>query len=770
MAYSTRKWRRSGGRLGLLSAVLVAFGLAMLQATPASAETGSVRYSYEKVEIGPRVQWALVPHPEEALRGEVDVGTVEKAFDLLRSDKETSYGETSIEVTREGDKLTAKVQIDPDYAKYQVIIKSEVVYTLTELGVDEVRFPGFAEGPVTRADIPMSAYTATVPLWRSLPPGEFRRARVRLPTGKLVSTAEVYRRWRQGDAELKRQLFTYLEADGAYTVTSVLDRLAKLEVDYAEEVLPLLERDERTIRSAALDALKNQLDRTRVRDALVEFVRNESDAKLARRAAEMLGSVDDETYRVHRWFYLLDNGSEKEKKRAAVELKKFKGIEGVVDRLDRALRSEKAAVAKAAEQSLVALQALDELKAALKADGVSSSLKSTIADALTKQSSDAAKIAGYRYLAANAEGRRALTALDALAAIQSAEARRALESFLTAGQRRLRRRAVDLVEQRGEMASLPALAKAATSVDDRRVMEQAILAILSGESVSTILSKTESSNPVIQRVAYRALGEKAREGETSEKVLKALREAAKSSDPAIRGAAARGLGRFANEKALAVLRTLADDSSPEVRRGVARALSNYEPGTLTDRLVEYLGDDSPKVVAGALFALAQRGEKKKWARIKSLVSADDPLVRKRAIEAVSELVSRTDKQKVRQAISLLSGRITSENDPSVLRTALHELGTFSNERAVNGIAIMLNAKKKNLRLAALDALGDTGHASAVDLVRDVLSQSDPEVRRAAIEALGDIGNAAAKTVLQQQLKKAKNDELKRLIQTTLDEL
>jgi len=757
------------------AALLSAAGFLVVLAGPVSAFAGStsVRYSYEQVEVGDRVQWVVVPRPEEKLRGEPTTDKIRTAFEVLRDEKNTSYGDTTLEI--DGGSVEAaevRVHIDPDHSKYKLIIMAETVYTLTELGVDDIRFPGYAEGNVTRADIPFAAYTPTLPLWRALPPGELVDARVRMPDGEMLALGELERRWRRGDGQLREALYSYLDADQTYTVVSVMERLPELDVSYTDKVVPLLEHESLSVRKTALEVLQNKRNRQEVLEAVVALMQNGSSDDLTRNAATFLGKADSEKYSVYEQFFFLQHGDEKERMEAAEALASYEGDPRVVEKLATALREhgDHPEVASRAARSLLELDAYAPLSDALQDDGVPADVRLEIARGLTEESDASAKVDGHRYLGQHAEGREPLVAIRALGDVGTAKARNAVESFLTSEDRRKRLAAAETVQGIGSTESLPALADAVREEKSAKRMEDVGVAILESKSVQDVVEFVRASDAVVQRAAYRALGTKAREGAGGDAVEKALQRGAESSDPDIRGAAVRGLGQLANDEALATLKELADDSAAVVRRDVAYALGNYSPGTMSDKLLSYLEDDSPEVVAAALAAIVQRGEAKKWERIKELADANAAVVRKNALVALASLVSKDDDAAVKEVISLISGTITSDNDASVLRTGVEQLGTFQRERAVNSIAIKLNAKDKEMQLAAIRALGNTGHETAVDLLTDKLNASNPEIRRATVVALGTLGKATARPALENRIENEENQQIRALIEKTLQDL
>ncbi|WP_168210950.1 HEAT repeat domain-containing protein [Persicimonas caeni] len=732
------------------------------------AEGGTVRYSYERVDLPTGEHYVLVPVDEyKELKGKLSKSTLFDAFNLLKDDKKATYGHSSIRITgRFPGNPKVSVKIDSSKKGYASIIMAETVYTLTELGVKEVEFPGYYEGAMTRADVPFSAYSLTLPMWRALPLSDTSHAQIRLPDGELISASEFARRWKKGDDKLQKALFTYLGDGLPFTVNQVLSLLPKLDVEYVGEVTPLLTHDSVSVRKKALSVLEKHRNDDKVLTAVEKMMESDKSDKLARAAAEFLGKAKSDKFNVLEALYLLDKGSEKEAVDAAAKLGKRKGDERVVDALYTHLSDKRAPVSQASADALEALDADAKQLEALENKKIGDELRLSIARTLAEDKDDKSKIVGLTYIAENTTARSAELALRKLGKVDSDEARKAVEEFLSAETRRKRLTAADVLAEGGKVESLPALTKAVAKGENAHEIEEYAYKLLVAQPLDSVLEKTDSRDKVIKRLAYQALGERAVKQGKGRKVFDKLVQGADSRDAAIRGASAQAIGAFANDKALEVLEKLADDKSAAVRAGVAHGLANYKGGEMFDTLAGYLDDKSPEVVAAAIDAMAQRREATKWNEIKKLTEAKDPRVRANALRALSQLVSREDKTGVRNVISMLSGSVSDDNR-AVQLTAIRQLATFKDGKATTGIAIQLNAADPNLRVAAIEALGKTGHESATELVLSVLEDPNPDIRRAAIVALGELDDKSAESNLEALLDKEEDPDLKKLIQKTL---
>ncbi|MFP4599124.1 MAG: HEAT repeat domain-containing protein, partial [Persicimonas sp.] len=754
---------------------LAALGLAALMivvAWPAfaAAQGGTVRYSYEKIEVGADEQWGLVPRAARAeLGGKLTKSKIFDAFKLLKDEKSGTYGNSSIRI---GGKLpnAAKVtvKIDPKMARQGrgLIIMAETVYTMSELGVAEVEFPGHFDGAMKREDVPFYAFTLTLPMWRALDVGTVTHARVRLPDGELIAASQFEKRWKQKDPALQEALFSYLDDSQVYTVRSVLKLLPDLKIDYAQRVTPLLKHSSSSVRTQALSVLEAHRNDEVVLEAVLAMMNSDDKDELARSAAEFLGKAKSDKYNIHRDLYVLENGSVEESTKAVQALAKRKSDKRAVDAVYSHLSEERAEVTEASAEAIDEMGATDKQIAALENEKIDDGLRLTIARTLADSDDTESKHIGLTYVTSNTTGRSAELAIRRLGEIASDEARKTIESFLKASERRKQLSAADVLVERGEAASLDALASAVETSENSRQLEQASYELMVAQPLDQILERTEAGDPVIKRIAYRALGERAVKDGAGAQVFDKLADGAKSGDPAVRGASARAIGVFGDDKALDTLKALADDKNAAVRAGVAYGLGYFDGGQMFDTLAGYLDDPEPEVVAAALAAMEQRKEATKWKEIKALTEADDPHVRANALRAMAQLVSRQDKKGVREVISLLSGSV-SDNSRIVQLTAIQQLATFEDDTAATGIAIQLNAEDLSLRVAAIEALGKNGHSSATELVVSVLEDPDPDIRRAAIMAIGELDDAAAEPELEALLEKEEDVDLKKLIERTL---
>lgn len=763
------------GALRRSSLTLLVTGLLTILPLFAHAQGGSVRYSYEKVEVAGTAQWVLVPRAELdlALKGKAATkGNAIEAFTLLKKKKKTSYGNAKIQIGSGSwpSKAKISVTIDPKYATYAPIVMAEVVYTLTEMGLPGVDFPGYSQGALGREDIRFPVYTLTMPMWQALPPDDISVAQVTMADGTTLHISELYSRWKKKDKSLYKEIYAFLGSGNVSTTIFVLRKLPTLKIPYVDQTLPLLAHSSASVRREALVTLESKRNEGKVSKAVAKQLTAEKDEPTALAMAAFLGGSKDKAYAVLEPLWLLENATdEKASVKAASALVAFKSDSRVLPALYAQLSGKRKLVASA---SMDAIASADDDASQIKAlsdSKIPTVLRNKIAASLSSDKDEKARVEGYAYLARNGSEREATRAIEKLAAEKSASSRERAEGFLSdkAGWRRAA--AAVALGARKDSASIPAFSKAIKSYGDDRELERAGYTIMLAQPLKSIQEQTKSKNSVTQRLAYLAMGERAKKEGAGKSVFETLKAGTQSKDAMVRGASARALGAFADKKSADVLGTLRKDKSDDVRRDVAVALGEFKGGELIEVLLGYMEDSSPQVVAASIDSLGLRAEGSAWDSIRSEVNSKHPEVRASALRGLARLVNRSDRVAVTEVISVLSGAVNDKN-VMIRKRALEQLGTFKDENAVLAISSQLGGDDLGVRVAALRALGTTQHPSATELIVDQLDDPEFEIRYAATEAIADHGDKSARKGLEAQSKKEADAELKSLMNKTLKKL
>lgn len=761
---------RKGAGQWVLAGVAIAMVWGGFMAA-ANAEGGGVLYSYEQVRVAGQAERVLIPVAEGSLRGEVNQQLLEQAFERLRRAKRPTYGNSYAEVSGQvPGSGRVEVHIHADVAQFAPIIMAEAVYTLTEFGIDKVYFPGHTEEGLTRADIPFSAYTLTIPLWKVVPPGKVTAAQVRMPDNSLVPIATINGQWQSDRDALVDGVYSYLESEQDHTVRSVVRILEDLGDLRVASITPLLTHDAGRVREATLELLEGYENDEAVLAAVVGALQEERSDTLARKMADFLGKSNNPVMSVEKPFFLIERGTDEEAAEATKSLAEFSDEPRVVEQLSTSLRDERKDIATAAASALDELGVHPARTTALDDDKVDGEVREKLAEDLaSSQNGEEIRLVGLKYLATNRSGGYANQAIAAIGELSIEEARREVESFLNADSRSQRLAAVSVVRERNDVASVEALVAAAERQEESREMRQAAYAIMVSQPLAIIRAQTEASSAAVQQVAFQAIGERAAKDGTGSDVMSTVEAGTGHRSAAIRGAAARALGEIGGDQALEILTTMTQDSSAVVRRDVALALGGFSDDANGETLEGYLDDSDPQVIAAAIDAMEQRGDQRASERIRQMVRHDDPNVRSSALRAVTSFIDQSDETTVRQHMGLLSGAVNDESQ-LVQLAALEQLGRFEMGMAVTNIALQVGAEDTAMRVAAIRALGDTGHQSARRLVESALGDRDPEVRREAIESLTRLDGAGARSDLEQRMEREDDPEVVEFLRTKLEQI
>ena len=761
--------RRARRPAALLAALLVT-GAAQL----ASAEAGNVRYSYEKVEIGPQSGWVLVPHPEASIatgkRGPTK-STLLSAFDALKRAKGSSYGKASVRVSGGATPASAQIEVaidrSPNFAKFAPIVIAEVTYTMTELGAPGVSFPGFADGLVTRADVPFPAYSLSVPMWQALPPADVAPAQVTLADGSSLDARTFYERWKKRDAALTRSLLAYLESGNPTTAVLVLRRLGDLKgIDAAASILAMLDAPSALVRREAVAALKGARDDAAVSKAVAARLAKESDPETGAQMAAFFDGAKSAEYAVLAPMYTLANDKDAARAAAAAgQLARYKSDARVAPALLARLGDARRPVAEAAAASLTAIGADGARTEALADASIPAGVRLDVARGMAQGENDAAAVAGLVYLGQSAPGPEADAAIASLGAKKGDAAREGAERFLVDANPARRRAAAAALGARRDPGAVAALAAALEKNPLDRELETAALSIYAAQPIGAIADAASTGPAAARRLAYVALGRKASGGGDA-KTKAAIGAGLKDESASIRGAAARALAASGQAGAGAQLKPLVEDRDAGVRADVALAIGALKGGELGAELGSMLKDRSSVVQAAAVEAMAARGEAGEWKTIENYTKASDEKLRAAALAALAALVDRNDAQTTQQVVSTL-GVALRDKSAGVRRRAIAALGTFPSQGAVLSLASVLSDADADIRAAALRALGQTGVKSASDTVAARLSDPDPGVRVAAAEAIAALNDPKAKKKLRQSLAGESDPTVKRLMQKAL---
>jgi HEAT repeat protein len=120
-------------------------------------------------------------------------------------------------------------------------------------------------------------------------------------------------------------------------------------------------------------------------------------------------------------------------------------------------------------------------------------------------------------------------------------------------------------------------------------------------------------------------------------------------------------------------------------------------------------------------------------------SAESPLVRRRALEAISPISDNAVRQVIQQAYE--------GQDPHLRRSAIYAMGHNMDPAWLSIIVKEIANGDAPMRYEAVSACGELGEEAAIPHILPLLRDDDLELRLAAIRSLGSIGGSVAKKAL-----------------------
>jgi HEAT repeat protein len=221
-------------------------------------------------------------------------------------------------------------------------------------------------------------------------------------------------------------------------------------------------------------------------------------------------------------------------------------------------------------------------------------------------------------------------------------------------------------------------------------------------------------------------------------VRDSLRPALHDHDPVVVAAAARSLGPYVEASDADTLVQCALSADPEVARSAARALEalvDHEREAV-QRALAKVQIENPQAAALAS-VLALLGGPESLDRLRSLMTADDPSVRRAALQALGRIGGARAAATV--ALALV------DEDSEVQVAAAHVLGKLRDEHGgvpgANDLLLAVRSEHAQVRTAVARALGHTGLTVAIEPLSELLGDEDSGVAIAAVEALGTLSGA-----------------------------
>ena len=232
--------------------------------------------------------------------------------------------------------------------------------------------------------------------------------------------------------------------------------------------------------------------------------------------------------------------------------------------------------------------------------------------------------------------------------------------------------------------------------------------------------------------------------ETPEVIKAGLAQSASDPDPAVRQAAARGLGETRNRDAVPLLaKMLATDGDETVRLTALGALETIGDGSAVPSYVRALKDESELVRRSAAEALTGvRDRASQEALVEALGKDPSFKVRQSAAEALvdvsgdgatGDLRGRDEEADTESA---LIRALKDDESYQVRATAAEVLGRYKDGKAVDPLVEAMDDKSSQVRAAAAESLGNFDSRKGIDRLVDALSfERDDAVLVSALRSL-----------------------------------
>jgi HEAT repeat protein len=231
-------------------------------------------------------------------------------------------------------------------------------------------------------------------------------------------------------------------------------------------------------------------------------------------------------------------------------------------------------------------------------------------------------------------------------------------------------------------------------------------------------------------------------------VRDSLMPALHDHDPVVVAAAARSLGPYVEAADAETLVQCALSVDPEVARSAARALEVLveTERDAVERAIRMVEVETTQAAALAS-VLAMLGGPEALDRLRGLLSADDPLVRRAALHALGRIGGA-------RAAEMVALALADENS-DVQVAAAQVLGKLRDERGgvpgASELMLAVRSEHAQVRAAVARALGATGLEQAIEPLTDLLRDDDGGVAIAAIDALGQLTSRTLTETLRDAL-------------------
>jgi HEAT repeat protein len=755
-------------RLSPIGKVIVGFLLAGAVGLPEARAVEPIPTLYVATTIdrpGGAVT-VLVPRPADRLDLKKPGDAALKAFDLLKTLHPTEYGKATLSLDADPARVRrATLNLDPERRQAFDQVAAEVFYTLSSLGVPEVRAPLLQDGPIAPASLRTPAFLLVVPYYDALPPREVPGSLVVLASGETLPAARFADRIRQGDAAMVEDVLSGLKSPSEAVRATVLAAIPSLPVaNRPARVLPLLQDPAPEIRLAALKQLEAAKS-PEINDRLSAVVEGDQDPRVKLAAVRVLSARGVKKYDVFLQMERLSDPDEAVVVDAIAQLAKSRNPV-VGPSLAQALKHPAAQVRAAARDGLIAIGARELMVRAMPDDAIDLPTREAFAQDLAKNGSPEQRFTGWSWMLARGSEAAAIEASDALAKARPTGGLPALATALRRPEPAVRKAAAEGIAAWRDPAGLGPLLAAAKDAPDRAVFEDAAIRIIAGQSLDTILALMEDPDATIRRLAMKALGDALQGATPPPKAVAVLQARLADSDLGIRRAAVYALARMPDPAVSAAIMARIDDPDPEIREAAVVAAARTPGAQAETVLVEALNDESDGVKKVALDAIASRRIQSARDALRILAGYRDTEVRRKVVNAFLALLGPGEAVAEYDLLTTL----LYDKDPEIKQRVIPVFATIQERRAMMMLSGLVIDPSPEVKLAVIDALAATGKRDAMEGIQKAIFDESPLIRIAALQGLERLGLKEAIPFLEELLNLEQDEEVRTRAAATRDAL